>query len=401
MKLQHNVDKLLDGIKTVKFDINGDAINAQDIMYQVRQLIIDNFIAHRMQGAAFDSTLRRLDSYISGFLRDPGPYSNYYENDGNGAKITKRLQGVLLKTLEIPKAEVKEKFAIFCKDISSFYCPEMKVEASMLLPKEYFGEGIIESGPTCFNEDGENWHHKEFLSRFNRIRLLYVRDAYHASKRARCVVYFPGGRRMLLFNFYYNRFPNNWRILVDAAKKCLGLKNISYGRIASQNIHLPIYLNGDGVEVKTHNSHVSERKVLFPCPYCSGRVEVNKFFWDKCCCSRKCHDKNRKEREQAYCETCEEYFHPEHVMDFRGQAMCEDCMEQRTGHCYLCEEREYAEKMVGVHLTNRNRIVVLCEGCASEQAFTCEICGEAYYDREGYVPRTLENGKKCCHRCDP
>ena len=401
MKLQHNVDKLLDGIKTVKFDINGDAINAQDIMYQVRQLIIDNFIAHRMQGAAFDSTLRRLDSYISGFLRDPGPYSNYYENDGNGAKITKRLQGVLLKTLEIPKAEVKEKFAIFCKSISSLYCPEMKVEASMLLPKEYFGEGIIEGGPTCFNEDGENWHHKKFLLRFNRIRLLYVRDAYRASKRARCVVYFPGGRRVLLSNFYYIRFPNNWRILVDAAKKCLGLRTISYCGIASQNIGLPIYLNGDGVEIKTHNSHVSERKVLFPCPYCSARVEADRFQWERCCCSNKCYEKNRKEQENTYCESCEEYHHPENMVTFRGDALCEDCLAQNTGSCYICDGTEYSDDMVGVYITNRNRVVEVCAGCASGHAFACGICGESYYDRGGYVPRERENGEKCCHRCAP
>ena len=120
MKLQHNIDKILDGIKTVRFDIKGEALNGQDVMYQIRQAIIDNFIMHKTASIQ-DFRLRAVDRYISDFLRDPGVYSNYYENNGNGAKITKRLQGVLLKTLEIPKSEVKEKFAIFCKDISSFY----------------------------------------------------------------------------------------------------------------------------------------------------------------------------------------------------------------------------------------------------------------------------------------
>ena len=334
----------------IKFTVKNGAYEPLIVVFNIQAILLKNGLS---LGGNTDQreALEKLD------------LSHYYLNEGTGAKITKSIKKILLTAYS--KERVDAVYPKVCKEIAELYSPAIDITAHFG-DKSLLGQGIYEPHETCFNEDGCNYTSALFLDKFKRVKALYL-DAYNT--KARCIVYFAGGRNIYLTNFYYRSgFPQNKRIFVEAVRRLLGITKVSF---KSEKFPLPIYQNRDCILVHTDRSKVYGGTILYPCPNCNAKVP--KLFHDNdgttylIGCSSECLKQDKKDRCCVCNDQLDEY---DYCHNDDNELFCSDCYNERYFYCARCDNESCIEDAIGDY----------CSTCAT----ACSNCGEAVLDSNLY-----------------
>jgi hypothetical protein len=323
-------------VKFSTFDVSGQADSVDRMPSRIFNYTYKHFFEKNPETGELFPLEQRQGRYT--FLRgefgvwldspEESPFAWAYQK--NGAKITKLLRTLLLRQLGVPKDVLESRWADYCKDVMSHYLPAFNCEATWSVPKEIVGEGLMESGSTCFAFDGENARCKDFLLGYNRARVLYLRNTADKMKRARCLVHFVGGRKIMLTNFYYVRFPQNDRLFVEAVKHSLGLKKFTFSY--SSKDCLPVYTNGTTITITADRSFDSSGVPKWTCYVCGKKVPLETVKVShgpySYGCSYKCLEKHPNITNQRRCCECGDHFHEDDgtVNDY-GDFLCSNCSD--------------------------------------------------------------------------
>jgi hypothetical protein len=340
------IDTILDGKKTFSFSVEGLPIDPGSITMQTVNSIVRNYgntiyhLTDRKDWPQFYSDADIVSSKVHGPLYNSNIVNlkNYYT--ANGAKITKALRTFLTKELKLTKKDIEPNWAKFCKEISEFYYPRVDVEGSWEVDKDLIGEGIMESGKTCLSDNGENRLCKIFITKFSRIRVLFLRMKNDHRARARCLAFFPGGRRIALTNFYYRRFPGSQAVFVKALEH--GLNVNAPWKDTRFDLEIPVYKNGDDLCFQSERRTTKTRPILYPCPHCGTKtLWVDLYdpqsgpynFGCSSQCVRNYRDYDDFERDfDWFCESCEAGMFDGDEWRYRDQdgsrwILCHDCYQ--------------------------------------------------------------------------
>ena len=165
-----------------------------------------------------------------------------------GAKITTELKKRLKH--RINKKWMDIFYPDFCNEWVDLYEPRMEFRFFWGIKKD-LGEGVYEQGDTCFRRGGENEQSKDYLALNHRVRVLVLEDGGDSDTKARVIVHFIGGRRIILTNFYYKGIKNDKEIFVEGIRRMFGLAEpLDYSQCTKSETKLPIYLNGDYIMIK-------------------------------------------------------------------------------------------------------------------------------------------------------
>lgn len=290
--------------------------------------------------------------------------SHYYMPDG--AKVTKPLKKILLTFLT--KKELEPIWAELCKQISALYSPAFQAVA-YFGEKHLIGTGAWEGRTTCFNSDGINASNGIFIQKFKRTQVLVVEEIGTGHK-ARCLVYFQGGRNINLFNFYYNGFRQNNLIFVEAIRHLLSIPKITYKK---ESVNLPIYRNGDGLVIHTPKSFEYTADRIFPCPHCDTKLPERKMLTaeegntHKIGCCEECLDEGGET-----CCGCGERVDEDNSRNYNGDIYCDSCFNDNYSYCEHCGDDVRNDDYLGNGL---------CINCGD----LCHNCGSVYEKDDMYT----------------
>lgn len=291
--------------------------------------------------------------------------AHYYMSDG--AKVTRPIKKILLTFLT--KKELDSIWAELCKQISELYSLAFQAIA-YFGDKTLLGTGAWEGKTTCFNSDGINSQNGIFIQKFKRTQVLVVEEVGTRNK-ARCLVYFQGGRNINLFNFYYNGFRQNNLVFVEALRRLLSLPKVSYKK---ESVNLPIYLNGDGLVVYTPKSFVYDADRMFPCPECDSKVPERKMLTSvegnthKIGCCEECLN----EPAEICCNCGDRLDSDDMRTSDNGDTYCDSCYSDNFAYCECC----------GNDVPNNDYLGGgLCNECGDQ----CHNCGEIHKNDDMYT----------------
>jgi len=292
----------------------------------------------------------------------------YYRPDG--AKITKTLTTLLRR--QLPKEEVQLRFAGYAKAVSELYTTSKTLIASWGDMSE-LGNGVYEGGATCYRAGAENTVCRDFLQKYRRAKLLVLYNKDNPDEPcARTIVFFAGGRNVIMTNFYWKRLEANKLYFIEALRRMLGLKKVVYKNWS--NFFLPIYLNRDAVLVYDERVRLMDTEKKMPCPHCGKLVHENDFHFEEdgnfrmLGCTEKCAHKSSKT--YIPCERCREDFKQGRMRGHNNKYYCVSCFYIVTESCHKCNGRYDTTKM-----KHTNDGSVMCQRCWDELAY-CDKCGE-------------------------
>ena len=323
--------------------------------------------------------------------------SNYYRADG--AKITKTLSTLIRR--HIPKEVVKERFAAYAKYVSELYTPARMLKAYWG-DKHQLGNGIYEPSLTCYRSGQENETSRKLLVKFRRTRVLVLQDIEEPHPGARAVVYFVGGRNIILTNFYWRHLDANKLYFVEAIRRILNLKHVTY---KSWNaFFLPIYRNRDSILVYDTRSKNPDTEIKVPCPHCDNIVPITKMYYEEYSsyrlagCTKECARGHSK----AFfkCDNCQEFTKSNMVKEYGGRYYCRKCQTKVLMPCVHCGGR-FTKSYLKKTMDGED----VCESCATNRLPHCYNCGRAAFDssclssnRDGVsmcIECVAENDWKC------
>ena len=312
---------------------------------------------------------------------------NYYRADG--AKITKSLSSLLRQ--KISKEEVQEKFATFAKHVAELYTIGLTLRAEFG-DKKLIGEGVYESGKTCFRSDGENVTSKKFIVNNRRCAaiVLYVKGKKEPG--GRCLAYFAGNRHVYLTNFYWRHIPQNKVYFITALRHLLGIGKVLYRQ--NPKFFLPIFKNGDSVLVYDERTRpiVPTRKLS--CPHCGDTVPEGELFSEEISsyrvvgCTKECARKHSKIF--GKCHSCKGYFLTQSMHSVNNKFFCTKCVRTLTIPCSACGNSTYREEMKEVDGEP------LCKNCHKKSR--CMVCKKVITDS---CNEKNVGDSKCCTTCLP
>lgn len=391
--------------KQIEFEVKNGAFEPDYINSRV--IGICGILCHQVKdySTILDSVKEKVNNDLAAL-----DLSHYYMPDG--AKVTKPLKKILLTFLT--KKELEPIWAEICKQISALYSPAFQAIA-YFGDKQLIGTGEWEGRETCFNKNGINAQNGVFIQKFKRTQVLVVEETGTGHK-ARCLVYFQGGRNINLFNFYYNGFRQNNLIFVEAIRRLLSIPKITYKK---ESVNLPIYRNGDGLVIHTPKSFEYTADRIFPCPHCDTKLPEKKMLTaeegnthkigcceeclnaggETCCdCGGRVDEDNSRTSDNGdtYCEDCyfNNFAYCEHCGndvpndDYLGDGYCNECGDQ----CYNCGSVHKKDNMY----TGPDD-ECYCEECYNDKFSYCEGC-EMDVERDSMV-KGPDNEYYCpdCH----
>ena len=339
-------------------------------------------------------------------------FQNYYTE--GGAKITKRLKGIVKGV--IGKELTDKIFPVFCNKLSACYAKQETIVA-FFGDKENLGEGLFENGATCFRRKnggrGENAINGDFLDKNKRFQMLCL-YSLEQQAFARVVVHFVGGRKVDIFNFYYQGgFKQNKRLFVEAYRRLFNLKKVTF--VSGKTIEVPIYYNDDSLVISTDRTHTSTHKHKWVCPHCDSKAEPKTFqtrqrdYWRDLGCKESCLTLTSSER----CYSCEDSFDRDDMQEnYDGDLYCRSCYNEFYFRCTNCGDEARNDNAIGtsggycctdcagycndcgdgelnINLTDEG----LCSDCHIEHFGICEEC-------EGEYPRDELNADGLCNHCE-
>ena len=355
-------------MKSVEFDVPGEAA------YQSREMkkyVLD--AAKAIYGVEID--LSGLD------------LQNYYRQDG--AKITKSLSSLLRQ--KISKEEVQAKFGPFAKLVAELYTTGLSLRAEFG-DKKLVGEGVYESGKTCFKSDGENVTSKHFVVNNRRCAVVVLYQKGKKDAGGRCLAYFAGNRNVYLTNFYWRSIPQNKLYFITALRHLLGIKKVLYKH--NPKFFLPIFRNGDSVLIYDERTKPVAPNKKIKCPHCHKTVDESSLYAEEYSsyrlvgCSKECARKHSKVYRK--CDECGEYFHKDNLHQAESGTYCGPCYRGRIVRCSLCGggfSKKDIKEINGQPF---------CKKCASKSK--CIVCGDVVKHHTDV--RTVGDSS-CCITCLP
>lgn len=348
-----------------------------------------------------------------------GFFDNYYQK--NGSKITKKIKGIVKK---IAGKELTDKiFPKFCGELAKCYLKQETLVAFMA-DKSNLGEGLLETGATCFRRrsgKGENYMNGLFLDKNKRFQMLALYSVSSGSF-ARCIAHFIGGRKVELFNFYFqDSFTQNNKLFIEAFRRLFNLKKVTFKQEAA--MELPIYYNNDSLVISANRAFGYTRAYRWACPYCSTKVLPSTFvtreagYIKDLACSEDCLTVSAEDANNSFeCCCCEESFsRDDRWTNSDGDGYCDSCYHERYSHCVNCEAEvlqddgievggyHYCEgcagscRDCGENHINNDLYDGLCDACYSEQNPTCAECGDEHDKanlEDGICPDCEEKSKE-------
>lgn len=351
--------------KVVDFDVPGQAKHDQATMRkQIKE------IARRIYDVDVDIASIDLTSY--------------YRPDG--AKITKTLTSLLRKTLT--KEQVQERFAGFGKDVSDLYTVGASFQATFG-DKRLLGEGVYESGKTCFRSDGENAISKKFLEKYRRCMVIVLYMNGKKDPVGRCIAYIAGNRNIYLTNFYWKNITPNKLYMITAVRHLFGLKKVLFRY--NPKFYLPIYRNGDSIHVYDQKTKLLTIGRLAPCPHCSKKVPAHKLYSEEINsyrligCTEECAKKHSAHHK--LCAGCKKYAYVGDMAEFDKKRYCRACQDEMLTRC-SCGNMFRNTK------DERHRLCLNCR----KNVRVCTVCEKTLNPMTGRVIE-YTSGKSCCIEC--
>jgi len=389
-------------VKPFEFSMLGESA-VHNPSYKIRRILREEFPEHlEVPDLPDDQTKDVRERFNTMCEKVTGEaYDNYFLP--SGAKITKQLRGILSRECGIPKQVLESKWATVCRRVSELYLPKIELVGSLDMNKEILGEGILENSTTCFGHRGENYRHKRFLMNYNRVRMLAIFQKDNPEKRGRCIVYFPGGRKIYLTNFYFRGLPQNWRLFVDALKVRLhlnGTRDVAFGHLGdTEQVALPIWKNGDAAYIEGGRGFTYTRERQFPCPWCGEKTNES-----DCggsiprCDNSRCPGDDQEPEYDGYCERCDEGLYDDDMYFANDCVYCESCYDEYYTSCDHCNETTYRDDLVTVRGRNNNEYLY-CPHCAENHTFSCDDCGDLF-DHDYHQYFCTHDGTYC-EDCKP
>lgn len=371
-------------MNSTNFQLRGLSIaNNPSTYHQIKQILEKHF---------------KLSSFgESPFWEDFAPLdlSNYYVGGENGPKVTKGIKKLLLKHFPGLKSEILERLPAICHQIAQLYTPIMNINAYWG-QKELLGSGKWELSETCFADNGCNQTSRIFLEKFNRVKVLVCEDTDRPNSSYRAIVYFGGGRNIFLTNFYAKNFPQNKGIMVEALRRILSMKKLTFS-----NHEFPldiIYLNQDSIRVRSDKRVKEFVKVgKVPCPHCDEVIPYSHIFSKTSSstiligCSKEC-----AETGGVTCFECGENYAEEEMTHQDGREYCQDCFDESFGYCKTCAEYYPLDQI------NHVRKNTYCHGCSTD----CHYCGDYVlnddileHDGDSYCQDCFDENFSSCEEC--
>jgi hypothetical protein len=293
------------------------------------------------------------------------------------------------------KKDFEGKFAAYAKDVSDLYYPKYDLRA-YFGEKKFLGEGVFESGTTCFCKGGLNEMSKIFLTKFKRAKVLVLkRDDTEDMKggMARAIVYFAGNRNIEMTNFYSNGLDIPVALWVEALRRLVGIEKVTWKKSSS---NLPIYTNGDVILITTNKTRpVDLSSQKWPCPHCYEEINQGNFKMDKkdSTIYLGCPDcYNEEMEEEMECGHCGERCNGNEVYynDAIEMFLCENCRGDLF-YCNNCEKEGFSERDF---IFSKKRGCYYCIDCAG----TCNNCGMVVLrESDGLVE--VSGGQMLCDDC--
>lgn len=287
----------------------------------------------------------------------------------SGAKMLKPIRGIIGRVLG--KNATDSVMQSVSGSIAALYSPAYELEATFA---DINSIGQYGDSSSCFLDGGCNSINRVFLKKNHRVRLLVIKKTNDPDSSARCFVYFPGGREIRLFNFYYNGITQNSRLFTEAIRRLMCADKVKVVEIEREAMGLPVYVNTGAVSVFFSRSFTYNAPRIFVCPHCDAAmpeadmkadIEDNSYFIG---CSHECIN---TDRHYVYCSHCNKGLSEDAAYsDDNGEAYCEECYNNRYTHCQECDTQVY---------TNEICSDGLCEACYHDKYTSCERCG---YDVE-------------------
>ena len=315
--------------------------------------------------------------------------SSYYMADGR--KVTKPIKKIAEKFLG--QEIVKEKWPEICNKISELYSIAKAVKV-YFGDKSLLGSGRYEANKTCFADDGCNKFSRIFLEKFKRTEVLIIEDIL-SEKKARSIVYFAGGRNIYLTNFYFqNGMINNPLLFVEALKRIMNLKQVTFKDKIDKFEGLPIYFNGHAIHIYDKKSFEYKRDRKFPCPHCDNTVKEKHFFVDRSSsavllgCDENCATIARNSCSICQCDLEEDEMLS---VEFDDDIYCQSCYDDEFFTCHNCERDNYNNEMCVVNDYQ------YCQSCYNELFTTCDKCNEEILKDDAII--TDKDDNQYCQSC--
>ena len=276
-------------------------------------------------------------------------------------------------------------WAIAANKIRNLYFDKVDM-AAFFVSKRYLGVGVFENGATCLQVGHENEMAGHFFKQYKRGKMLALSPLVDGkvdpknNGGARCLVHFIGGHRVVLTNFYWTGMHNSRETFVEAIRKLFNFEKVSFQKIETDDVQLPVYLNHDALRVRFGERPEWKRPFIWPCPHCGDKVTHHDYYYTsggtvELGCSRECAGSNRREM----CSDCGEGFHEEEMIysESEGELYCRACYEDRFAFCSCrsgCGEILTRDAIQDSHGN------LYDQDCPEIQY--CEECGEAVHDRD-------------------
>jgi len=402
--------------KTVTFDVKNGVINSETITSDIWNLANDMF--------GISISISNLD--VIGV-------NNFYTTDASGRtiKILKPIKTEILKKcwkkddndkvmydendniiMDIELQDrVKKEYPLFGQKLSNLYSRAYTVR-TFFGNKKMLGQSIYEESGSCFRDGGENEVCKTFLTLYKRSQILVLERLNENGDvigKGRCIAYFPGGRKIILLNFYSNGMDKSPATFIEGIRHLFGFDKVTFKHIGKNDFFLPIYKNGDAVQITMPRSFDYIDRAL-PCPHCEDMIPEKEYEYKLdgstvlLGCSN-CYDEHDN---RCSCENCGRMMNEDDTFSLENYngVYCESCYNDNVYHCHHCEQSYWGSDDLTLVNDNYycddcyNKYITRCYGCGFEDEssdnfyvydndyicqecyeknyFTCEDCGEVY-----------------------
>lgn len=360
-------------MNSVSFTVKNGAYDPEAVNAKIVEILVQH-IAEEM--GSIESAVYALDA------------SHFYLP--SGAKILKPIRGILSRVLS--KAATDSVMQAVSGSIAALYSPAYELDAGF---DDISSIGQYGDSGSCFLEGECNSINRVFLKKNHRVKLLVLRKTTDADACARCFVYFPGGREIRLFNFYYAGITQNSRLFTEAARRLMGAKKVKVTEIERGDVNLPVYINSGAVKVSFDRAFIYSAPRVFVCPHCDNampeadiRTEINNNSYLIGCC----YDCLKTGDYYACCSRCEGGVDEDHALtNNSGDVYCEECYDAEYTHCQnsRCEVEVYIQDIYSDGL---------CEECYFDKYTVCERCGSDVEKEDAVTVDGVDYHDTCADR---
>lgn len=212
---------------------------------------------------------RRINKYNKGgkLILNNISYEHFYLPDGR--KITKPFKPLLKSWLG--KERTDKIFPEFCKQVRELFNTPVKLRADFYdaMKIGQYGDDIdLGDGGSCFRRDGCYSSNGTFIAYNKRLQILGLRGVDDPSQGGRCIVFFEGGRQLILTNFYYSHLRMDEGLFIKAIEELYHVKVIKREKLG-YSLPLPIYKNGNAIRLTFERSFTyAKNRIKLTCPIC-------------------------------------------------------------------------------------------------------------------------------------